>query len=270
MNEPYPPTPPPPPTAPPPVAPPPPPAKKKGLSPLAWVGIGCGVLLLIGLVVMLAGGLFVFGKAKEKMGELEKNPTLAGAEMMIRMNPDLELVEKDVEAGTLTVRDKKSGEEYTVDLEDIEEGRISFESGGKRSDIRFGTGEGDEGVLEVTGEDGETTFRMGGAGATEVPGWVPMYPGTTPEGGYSMSSGGEHTGGFNLVTRDRVGEVLDFYAEWIGDELGVEADRSTYSSGGRDGGIVTGRKADESRQLSATVSSEGGQTSVLVTYVEKG
>jgi hypothetical protein len=95
-----------------PVPPPPgsPQAPKKGLSPLAWVGIGCAVLFVLGLLVL--GGIVGVGGyfAKKAAAKFEKNPTMAAAEMVVRLNPDLELVSSDEKTNTLTIKDKKTGE----------------------------------------------------------------------------------------------------------------------------------------------------------------
>ena len=101
--------------------PPPPPAQpplveppKKGLHPLAWVGIGCGGLLV---VVIIAGAILV-GMAKRKYEEIRDDfataPEKTAAEMIVRMNPDLEMVRNDEGSGEMTVLVRDTGEEVTV------------------------------------------------------------------------------------------------------------------------------------------------------------
>jgi hypothetical protein len=221
-------------------------------------------VVLIAAVVLIAGGVFVAGKAKQKFGEFEKNPALAAAELVVRANPELELVESDADEGTLTVRNKKTGEVATVDLQDIQEGRVSFKSGDEESTLTFG-GEGDEGHMTITGGEGEKTYQVGGK--AEVPDWVPLYPGTRPTGTYSMTAGEEHRGAFTLATGDSADEVLDFYGEVV-DELGSEVHRQTFSSADSEGGILSGKSADGRRELSVTVSSRAGETTIAVTYAE--
>ena len=58
--------------------PPPAPAKKKGLPPLAWVGIGCGALVVIALIVFAVGSWLVAKKVRDVAGEFEANPAMAG------------------------------------------------------------------------------------------------------------------------------------------------------------------------------------------------
>ena len=99
--------------------------EKKGLSPWAWVAIGCGGLLLVAMIVMMVGGMFVAKKVGDFAEDFEENPA-AAAEMLIKMNPDLELVDSDRDAGTMTIRNKEDGEVITVNYEDIEKGKLSF------------------------------------------------------------------------------------------------------------------------------------------------
>src|SRR5689334_16038358 len=71
----------------------PPPAPKKGMGPLAWIGIGCGVILVIGVIAMFAVGFFV----KRQVDKFEDNPAMAAATLAVKLNPDLELVSSDAE-----------------------------------------------------------------------------------------------------------------------------------------------------------------------------
>lgn len=139
-------------------APPPPPAapaeptKKKGLHPMAWVGIGCGGLLVVAVIgIAIAVGFFK-RKVNEFQENLAANPQKAAAEMIVGMNPDLEMVTDDETAGEMTIRVKSSGEEITVSYADIAEGRFT-----------------------VTAPDGTTT-SIGAADESKIPAWVPRYP----------------------------------------------------------------------------------------------
>src|SRR5690348_4180042 len=60
---------------PPPGAPQPP---KKGMGPLAWIGIGCGVIIVIGIIVMAAGAYLVKTRVVDPMRD---NPSLAAAKL---------------------------------------------------------------------------------------------------------------------------------------------------------------------------------------------
>ncbi len=111
-----------------PVTPPPTPAPapvKKGLPPIAWVGIGCGGLLLIAIIVIVGAGFWGVNKARELGVDFQKNPERAAAELVVNMSPDLEKVSSDEEAGTITIR-TKDGKVMTLGYEEITEGKYTM------------------------------------------------------------------------------------------------------------------------------------------------
>ena len=62
--------------------------KKKGLSTLAWVGIGCGVVLLLAVLAVGACSIFVVSKVGEIGDELQDNPVAFIAENLVRVSPE--------------------------------------------------------------------------------------------------------------------------------------------------------------------------------------
>ena len=92
-----------------PVPPAAPPAPQSGTktSPLVWVLVGCGGIVLLVAVIMLVAGMFVAKKAGSYLKDAEKNPAMAAAKMIVAMNPELETVSADEDAGTITIRNKK-------------------------------------------------------------------------------------------------------------------------------------------------------------------
>ena len=243
----------------------PPGTPKKKVSPLVWVALGCVGLIVVGGIITFATGAFLFKRVADKF---EKNPTMAAAELVVKMNPDLELVESDADAGTLTIRDKKTGEVMTVDMKEVEKGNLKFKKGDEESTISVGGGGDGQGSLSITGKDGKATFRAG-AGASNLPDWVPIYPNTSPTGSYQASTGEGTSGAFALSTKDSAKEVLDFYGKAL-DEMGAPVQRQTYSAADTEGGIVSGGSADEDRKLNVTATQHDGETVITVTYTEKG
>ena len=71
--------------------------QKKGLSTWAWIGIGCGVLVVIATVVLVAVGFFAARKLQDVAGDLDfkDNPEMASARLFVRMNPELGAVLQD-------------------------------------------------------------------------------------------------------------------------------------------------------------------------------
>lgn len=254
-------------------SPPPPPtgttppatAKKKGLSPLAWVGIGCGAILLIGVIAFAL--LIGWGakKAGDMAREFEDNPAMAAAKLMVRANPELELVEADDEAGTITVRNKETGEVLTVDLEDIEEGRISFESDGETVTMGMEEGEDGEGAFTVRDGEGRTTFQVGAGGAENIPDWVPRYQGTEPQGTYFATSDGKMNGGYSFETSDSVNDVIASFEAALEDAGMTETGRSTSTAGGTSFSNLS--YEGDGRTVGIVVTGEeGGKANVVVTF----
>lgn len=258
-----------------PQSPPPPPGgsqgagapatQKKGLSPLAWVGIGCGALVVIGLIgmaILFAMGVsWLGGKAQE----FEENPAMASAKMVVRANPELELVEADEEAGTLTVRNRQTGEVTTVGLDEVEEGRITFESDdGEEVSVGFEEDAEGGGALTVRDKEGRATFRAGSGGETEIPGWVPRYRGVAIEGTYYAQSDGEVNGGFSFKSEDAVDEVVAWYEDSL-EDVGFEiTGRSSYEAGGVRG-VNLSAEAD-GRTVNLMATTEGEATQGVVSF----
>lgn len=91
---------------------------------LGWVGIGCGTMLIITVVVIA----LLIGWCKRTVGdisEFKRNPEKAGAELMVRMNPDLKKISQDDAKGEMTIR-TKDGEEMTVSYKEISRGVFTF------------------------------------------------------------------------------------------------------------------------------------------------
>ena len=148
------------------------PAKEKGT---AVLDPGGGGIFVLTSIAVIGGGLFVAHKVKQAGIDpelIEKNPGLAAAKMIAAMNPDVDVVSTDENSGTITLRDKKSGETVTMNFEDVEKGRIVFEGkGGEKVEIQ-GQGEGSSRSLRVDSSEGSMVF---GAGAASFQlGWPPI------------------------------------------------------------------------------------------------
>lgn len=239
-------------------APPPPP--KKGLSPLAWVGIGCGVILVLCLIVF---GVFTFW-LKNKVQQIGENPEMAAAEFIVRANPDVEMVSKDEDAKTITVRDKKTNEEMTLSLADIKNGKIEFKT--DKGTATFGK----EGIT-VTDEKGQASTVIGGPGTSQdLPDWVPAYPGGTTAGSFVANTPEAHTGQFTVTTSDSIEKVVQHYeSELKAAGFSVQQSTST-SNGSTSGATVTGTTEGDKRTVSIYLApGDNGGAVATVTYNEK-
>lgn len=230
--------------------PPPPGAapKKKGLPTLAWVGLGCLALILIGALTCVGGVAFFGNKAKnfvEKQAkEAEENPVAFAGKMYAAVNPDIEFVSADESSEMITLRNKKTGETVTINYADIKDGRVSVDTG-----------------------NGKVTF---GAGTdNDLPEWVPSYPGASVTGNFSGNSGNSLGGTVTLETSDSAQDVFDFYRSQL-EAGGYKISTQSFSAGEQSTKIVTGNLDDPKRTFTATVTSNDGKTGVLLAYSEGG
>ena len=211
--------------------------RQQGLPVWGWIAIGCGGIAVLGAIGITVLGWFAFNKAKDVASEFEDNPSKAAAELVVRMNPDLEMVESDEDAGTITVREKSSGKVLTFDYADIKEGRISFET--------------EEGRVEI-GQSGE------------LPDWVPVHPATSSQQAAFQTTGPSGEAGHVALTVDAdADDVVSFYKEAL-ESAGYEVSVSSFSGGGESASIVSGQKG--SGNVVATVSEAEGHTQVALQY----
>lgn len=242
--------------------PPPPVPEKKGLSPWAWVAIGCaGILVLSGVAFSIAG-YFLWGKARELAQEIEEDPVAATSQLIAAANPEIELVEADKESRVVTFRNVETGEEFTFDYVDIEEGRFTFTSGGEMAEVQVGT-EGEEaGSMTITTDEGQTTY---GTATSEQPDWVPVYPGTQPEGTYASETPEMRAGAYTFETGDSVDELLSFYVSEL-EAAGFTIQNRTTTP---DGALLVAGTADESRAVTVTASAKGDGVEAMINFTEK-
>lgn len=243
----------------------PPTAPQKKTSPWIWVLIGCGGLLLLVLILLAAAGFWGFRKAKEIVGA--KNPAVAAARLVAAANPDIEVVESDDDAGTITLRNKKTGEVITMNAEDIKKGKISFKNE-KGEEVTFeGEGKGSSGSLKITSKEGQMKFGAGNE--AELPDWVPHYPGAVREGAVSGTTKDGTGGSFGLTTSDSAAKVMTFFKDEL-EGAGFEVNVTTFEKSGKQaGGTLSAEDKGTNRTVHVIISTEDGKTQAAVTFAEK-
>jgi hypothetical protein len=248
---------------PPPGAPQPP---KKGMGPLAWIGIGCGVIIVIGIVVMAAGAYLFKTKVVDPWKD---NPSLAAAKLVVAASPELELVSEDPKAQTITVHNKKTDETVVVSLEDAKNGRFKFSSNGKgASSIDF-TQQGIS--VKTQDEKGkESTFVAGAGAPKDLPAWLPTYPGATVQGGFSSKSAEATVQTFGLTTTDSPDKVIAFYQDQLKSN-GLTAQQPTTTAVGGQTTIasLTAESPDKKRHVQIVAQASDGKTQASINYEEK-
>ncbi len=215
------------------------PAPKKKTSPIVWVLLVVGVIVLLFVLAVAGLGFFVVYKAKQAgidPGLWQKNPSLAAAKMIAASNPDAEVVRVDEGKGIVVIREKSTGKTFTMNFEDIKKGRITFS------------------------DDKGETMTVGG-GAENLPSWVPVYSGVKPEVAIAGQSGEGAGGTYSFTTRDSVPSVADFY------KSALEKEGFTVNTGSEAGlNTMTGKDEGTGRNVIVTITPASGETRVQVVY----
>ncbi len=242
-----------------------PPSAKQGISTLGWIAIGCvGVLILAGILTFACTAI-VAKKSKDFLDEVADNPTMAGAEALIRMNPELEFVDKDEAAQTITFRNRETGETVELDVEDILEGKFEMRlDSGETVSVDLAT-ESEGGATVTVGDEGK--LRIGGGDSSDLPDWVPAYPGVDVQVPMTMSGDDGVTGTATFETGDTVDEVAKFYEDRLID-AGFAIDRSSYEGGGNRTVMLTG-ETDDGRGIILSISGDGSATRASMNFSEE-
>lgn len=241
--------------------------QKKGLPALAWVGIGCGVLIIIFLIVLFAGGLFVANKVKDVADDYNKNPELATARMIVKLNPEIEEVGVDEEAGTITIRDVESGKTVTANFKDFKDGKFTL-TGDDGETVTFDADTSEDGgSMSVSSGDESWTVATGDKSAP-VPDWVPVPDEGAAGSHHTMTDGSGYGGSVIFMSDQSVDDLIAFFQKELKAD-GFNATVNRFSGDQGNGGIVTGMKDAEHRSVIVTIGDEDGQRSVGVAYAQE-
>jgi hypothetical protein len=242
---------------------PPAPQKSSGAKILLWiVGIIVG-LLLISFASCAVLGFYAMHKVKQAGFDsdlVKKNPALATAKMAVTMSPDTEIVSSDDNAGTIVVRDKKTGKVVTMKFDPQKKSMVVTDENGKTTSLTA-TGEGANTSMEMKSSEG--TMKIGGS--DKAPDWVPMYPGSSPQSTFSASNGAEQSGSYAFVTKDAPDKVIAFYGDSL-KSAGFAVSNMTSNSEGKVGGMVSGEDKTNKRTVAVILGSENDGTHVNVTF----
>ncbi len=243
------------------------PQKNSGAKLLLWIlGIILGILLLsLGTCTMI--GFYAVHKAKQAGMDSElmkKNPQLAAAKMAVSMSPETEIVSSDDDAGTIVVREKKTGKVVTMKFDPGKKSMVVMDEAGKTTTMTT-TGEGANAGMEIKGPDG--TMKMG-ASSEKAPDWVPLYPGASPQSTFSASNDGEQSGSYTFTTSDATDKLISFYSGAL-KSGGFTVSNMTTNSEGKVGGLVSGEDKPGKRTVAVTFETENDGTHVNVTYSAK-
>jgi hypothetical protein len=249
-----------------PAAPPAPP-RSSGTKVLLWIaGIFAGLLLLC-FASCAVFGFYAMHKVKQAGFDtdlMKRNPALATAKMAVAMSPDTEIVSSDDRAGTMVVRDKKSGKVVTMKFDPQKKSMIVIDENGKTSSMTM-AGDGANASIEMKNSEG--TMKMGSV-ADKAPDWVPVYPGSSPQGTFSATSDADQTGSYTFTTKDPADKVITFYGDSL-KSAGFTVSNMTSNTEGKVGGMVSGEDKANKRAIMATLGADADGTHVNVTYSVK-
>lgn len=203
--------------------------------------------------------------------ELGDDPARTGAEAMIRMNPELDLIGTDDAARTITFRNSRTGEQATLNFADIAEGRFNMTTGeGEYSvDASAETVVGGEGGVTFRGPEGET--RIGtAAGRVDLPGWVPIYPGgNEPQTSHQTETSSGLSAAVSSTTSVDAQMVVDHYKKTFEDTGYSIGSESITKTGDAVFGAITGERQEEQRSINVAVIQSAGKTQVVVNFTGK-
>ncbi len=223
-----------------------PPGRRK-TSPLVWVLVIVLGLFVLGGIATVAGGYFIYHKVRQAGLDpdlMQRNPGLAVGKLLAAANPDVDVVRTDDGAGTITVRDKKTGKVVTMSFDEAKKGKITFKEEG--------------------GEDQSATVEFGASGE-KLPSWIPAYPGAKVQGTFSVTgNSAEGEGGtYALTTSDSADKVLAFYQDRL-KAAGMTIEMNTTTP---QGGMLVAE--DSTKKQTATIiigKGDSDGTSISVTF----
>lgn len=225
------------------------PSKQRG--PLFWILVGLGVFALLGAIVIGITGFTVLRTAREIQNS--DNPDFAAAKLFLRLNSNLELISEDPADGSITVRNKKTGDVSTMVL-DAETKRFHIETRSGKSKMEI-----QDGKAVIKSPD--ATMVIGSQAGT-LPSWLPAYPGTQPTGTMVAETPSNKSSTFAFKTADTPEQVLTFYKEKL-EAAGFEILTAMIQA---TGGMVTAQDSASQRQVVVTTS-PGGETVLSVTEI---
>ncbi len=251
-----------------PSAAPAPEAKKKGISPLMWVLIILGSIFALTMGACVACGLVVTQMGREIARDFETNPAKAMAELAVRVNPEIELVDSDDDAGTMTVRNRETGEEFTLNFEDIAEGRFSITS--DDGELSFDT-DADGGGVTVTGVDGAVS-RVGALGDEDLPEWMLLYPSAAiSPGGFRGATAEGVAGAFQMSTDDACSQVNGYFIEALPEAgFGIVSSASSIGAAAANSVMVMLQAAMDDPERSVTITMIDTDTGACTISVQYG
>ncbi|HEV3331849.1 MAG TPA: zinc ribbon domain-containing protein [Bryobacteraceae bacterium] len=223
-----------------------PPLVQRKTSPIVWILVIVLGLFVLGAIGTLATGYFLVRKVQQAGFDpdlMRRNPGLAISKMVMAAVPDAEVLSTDDGAGTITVRDKKTGKVVTLTFDEARKGKFSFQAEGPDHE--------------------KATFEAGGADS-KIPSDVPVYPGAKVEENFSVNGNSAEGQGsaatYSFSSPDAPSRVLAFYHDKL-EGSGMKMSLNTTTS---DGGMLMAEDDARGQAIVVTVGKSGGGSSISV------
>lgn len=237
-----------------------PPAPKKTS---VWVWILGGLAVFFCLVIVTCGVVGYMGMRMIKQAgfdsELMKsNPGLAMAKMVTAMNKDYETVSTDDRKGTIVVREKSTGKVMTMKFDPATKQMVLTTDDGKQAKVTI-----DNTGVSATSADG--TVKFGSATGNDVPSWVPVYPGSKPQGTMSSTSAEGSQNTFTFKSPDASSKIITFYS----DQLKAGGFTINMTTTTDQGGMVQATDDSKKHTITVIVGTSSDGTETAITAIEK-
>jgi hypothetical protein len=228
-----------------------------------WVWILGGIAIFFCAIMLTCGiGAYMLYRGVKSAGfdsELMKsNPGLAMAKMIAATNPNVEVVSTNDRTGTIVVREKSTGKVMTYKF-DPQTKRMVITADGKQSSVTI-----DNNGVSATSSDG-SSVKYGAATGNDVPSWVPLYPGSSPQGTMSSTGpeGSQNT--FTFKSKDPSAKIIGYYSDQL-KSAGFKIDMTTTTD---QGGMVQASDEATKHTITVIVGTSGDETSTAITAIEK-
>jgi hypothetical protein len=219
-----------------------------------WVWILGGLAIFFCAIMLTCGVVAYMG-----VRMIKNNPGLAMAKMVTSMNKDYETVSTDDSKGTIVVREKSTGKVMTMKFDPATRQMVITSDDGKQSKVTI-----DSNGVNAQSADG-STVKYGSATGNDVPSWVPVYPGSSPQGTMSATSpeGSQNT--FTFKSKDPSTKIIAYYSDQL-KSAGFTINMTTTTD---QGGMVQASDDARKHTISVIVGTSSDGTETAITAIEK-
>lgn len=229
-----------------------------------WVWILGGIAIFFFAIMLTCGvvgymGLRMIKQAGFDSELMKRNPGLAMAKMVTAMNKDYETVSTNDRTGTIVVREKSTGKVMTMKFDPDTKKMVIVTDDGKQSTVTIGNN-----GVSAQSADG-SSVKFGAAAGNDVPSWVPVYPGSSPQGTMSSTSAEGSQNTFTFKSPDPASKIIEFYSDKL-KAAGYSIDMTTTTA---QGGMVQASDADKKHTINVIIGSSNEGTETAITAIEK-